>query len=444
MAIRFVRAKAGFSAARTGLIPPKISMVCVGLSLLVILPFAVSKATAQTATQVPAPAPNPAATQIQTDAQDFQAWLAEFKREARAKGISQEVLDSSFKNIAPVKRVVELDRKQPEFSLTFWTYLNRSVNEARVKKAQELMAQHAELLAKVEKKYGVQARFLVSFWGLESNFGSNTGGFKVISALTTLAYDARRSEFFRGQLMGALEIIENGDIATAQMTGSWAGAMGQVQFIPSTFLGHAVDGDGDGRRDLWNSLPDIFSSAANFLSNLGWNDKETWGREVKLPAGFDLELVGFQTKKPITAWQALGIRRADGRNLPLAQIEGSIVLPAGHKGPAFLVYGNFRATLKWNNSIFYAIAVGHLADRIEGKGLLLAKAPLNDKPLLRDEIKEIQALLNRLGYDVGKPDGVPGRQTRAGIKAFQRKSTIPADGYADIDLLERLRLATAN
>lgn len=266
----------------------------------------------------------------------------------------------------------------------------------------------------------------------------------MISALTTLAYDARRSDFFRGQLLGALQIIDNGDIATSQMTGSWAGAMGQVQFIPSTFLGHAVDADGDERRDLWNSLPDIFSSAANFLSNLGWNDQETWGREVTLPAGFDLELVGFQTKKPIKSWQALGVRRADGRNLPQADVEGSLVLPAGHKGPAFLVYGNFRATLKWNNSIFYAIAVGHLADRIEGKGKLLAKAPANDKPLLRAEIKEIQALLNRLGYEVGAPDGVAGRQTRAGIKAFQRKSAIPADGYADVELLDRLRSAAAN
>lgn len=441
MAFRFVRAAAAVTTRCNRMICPLLSIALLGSTLLTL---SASDTIAQAVAQNTTTESNSAAPGRQSEDQAFQAWLAEFKQEARAKGISQEVLDTSFKDIAPVKRVVELDRKQPEFSLTFWTYLNRSVNDARVKKAQDLMAEHADLLTQVEKKYGVQARFLVSFWGLESNFGSNTGGFKVISALTTLAYDARRSEFFRGQLMGALQIIDNGDIATSQMTGSWAGAMGQVQFIPSTFLGHAVDGDGDGRRDLWKSLPDIFSSAANFLSNLGWDDNETWGREVKLPAGFDLELVGFQTQKPVTAWQALGIRRADGRNLPIAEVEGSILLPAGHKGPAFLVYGNFRATLKWNNSIFYAIAVGHLADRIEGKGPFLAKAPLNDKPLLRDEIKEIQALLNRLGYDVGKPDGVPGRQTRAGIKAFQRKSTIPADGYADIDLLERLRLATTN
>lgn len=369
----------------------------------------------------------------------FTAWLEDFKREALAKGISQNVLDDTFAGVRPVPRVIELDRRQPEFTLTFWTYLNRAVNEKRVQKARQLMTTHAGVLREAERKYGVQARFLVSFWGLESNFGSNTGGFSVISALTTLAHDPRRSGFFRGQLLDALTIIDNGDIAPAQMSGSWAGAMGQVQFIPSTFLGHAVDADGDGRRDLWNSLPDVFNSAANFLSNLGWDDSETWGREVKLPEGFDLELVGFGHKKPIGEWQALGVRRADGRDLPRAAIEGSIVLPAGHKGPAFLVYGNFRATLKWNNSILYAIAVGHLADRIAGKGKLLTEAPLNETPLRRAEIEEIQKLLNQLGHDVGKPDGVAGRQTRAGIKAFQRRFEMPADGYPDTTLLQRLR-----
>lgn len=384
-----------------------------------------------------------AGNQSQTASDSFSAWLEDFKREARAKGISQSVLDSSFAGVQPVARVIELDRRQPEFSLTFWTYLNRAVNEKRVQKARELMAKHAGVLREAERKYGVQARFLVSFWGLESNFGSNTGGFSVISALATLAHDPRRNDFFRGQLLDALTIIDNGDIAPEQMSGSWAGAMGQVQFIPSTFLGHAVDADGDGRRDLWNSLPDVFNSAANFLSNLGWDDSETWGREVKLPAGFDLELVGFGTKKPIGEWQALGIRRADGRDLPRATIEGSIVLPAGHKGPAFLVYGNFRATLKWNNSILYAIAVGHLADRIAGKGKLLTEAPANDTPLRRSEIEEIQKLLNQLGHDVGKPDGVAGRQTRAGIKAFQRRFEMPADGYPDVTLLQRLRREAA-
>jgi membrane-bound lytic murein transglycosylase B len=379
----------------------------------------------------------------ETSSEDFSAWLAEFKREAQAKGISPQVLDTAFQGVEPLPRVIELDRRQPEFTLTFWNYLNRSVDQARVDKARSLMAEHAKLLQDVERKHGVQARFLVSFWGLESNFGTHTGGFPVVSALTTLAFDARRSEFFRTQLLGALTIIDNGDIVPAQMTGSWAGAMGQVQFIPSTFLAYAVDGDGDGRRDLWHSHPDIFSSAANFLKNIGWNDRETWGREITLPAGFDLELVGLQTRKPIGDWQKLGVRRADGRDLPQGSVEGSIVLPAGYKGPAFLVYGNFRATLKWNNSILYAIAVGHLADRIDGGGELLSKAPAEEAPLRRSEIEEIQTLLNQLGHDVGTPDGVPGQQTRAGIKAFQRRSEMPADGYPDSDLLERLRAAKA-
>lgn len=400
-----------------------------GASLIIPGP---SGAQAQTAAE-------PANAQNQTADDGFAAWLEDLKREARARGISQAVLDSSLNDVRPVPRVIELDRRQPEFTLTFWTYLNRAVNEKRVERARQLMTRHASLLRDAERRYGVQARFLVSFWGLESNFGSNTGGFSVVSALATLAHDPRRAAFFRGQLLDALTIIDNGDIAPAQMSGSWAGAMGQVQFIPSTFLGHAVDADGDGRRDLWNSLPDVFNSAANFLSNLGWDDSETWGREVKLPAGFDLELVGFGQKRPIGEWQALGVRRADGRDLPRAAIEGSILLPAGHKGPAFLVYGNFRATLKWNNSILYAIAVGHLADRIAGKGRLLTKAPENETPLRRSEIEEIQRLLNQLGHDVGNPDGVAGRQTRAGIKAFQRRFGMPADGYPDTTLLERLR-----
>ncbi|WP_282608306.1 lytic murein transglycosylase [Pelagibius sp. Alg239-R121] len=436
MTFGFGRALTKLPSLRAGLTSRLLGSAFLGLSLLPLagLQTVGTSAQAQTQTQDQAPA---------TD-QNFSVWLAALKQEALSKGISQGVLDSALKEVEPLARVIELDRRQPEFTLTFWTYLNRAVNEKRVEKARGLMAKHASLLAKTEKKYGVQARFLVSFWGLESNFGSHTGGFSVITALTTLAYDERRSAFFRAQLLDALKIIDSGDIAPAQMSGSWAGAMGQVQFIPSTFRGHAVDADGDGRRDLWNSHPDIFASAANFLSNLGWDDSETWGREVRLPSNFDLELVGFEHKKPIGDWQKMGVRRADGRDLPSAAIEGSLVLPSGHKGPAFLVYGNFRATLKWNNSILYAIAVGHLADRIAGKGKLLTEAPENETPLRRSEIEEIQALLNRLGHDVGKPDGVAGRQTRAGIKAFQRKSEMPADGYPDSDLLKRLRSAAAS
>jgi membrane-bound lytic murein transglycosylase B len=302
-----------------------------------------------------------------------------------------------------------------------------------------LLREHAALLEKVRRRYNVQPRFLVAFWGLESNFGEFTGGLSVIGALATLAYDERRSAFFRAQLLDALRILDQGHIDVANMKGSWAGAMGQLQFIPSTFVGYAVDFDGNGRRDIWNSLPDVFGSAANYLSSIGWRGDETWGREVRLPRDFDWELASLSIRKPISDWQRLGVRRTDGRDLPKADISGSIVLPAGHKGPAFLVYGNFRAILDWNRSILYALAVGHLADRLAGKGPLLSPRPAREQALSRAQVKEMQSLLTGLGYDPGTPDGVVGSQTRAALREFQRQARLAADGYPTPELLKSLR-----
>ncbi|MFD2207533.1 lytic murein transglycosylase [Kiloniella antarctica] len=369
----------------------------------------------------------------------FEQWLHEFKIEAKSKGISDQTLEVSFKDIKPIPKIIEYDRRQPEFTHTFWTYLDRAISAQRIKKAQELQVTHASLLREISKKYGVQSRFLLAFWGLESNFGQHTGGFSVIAADTTLAYDTRRSDFFRTQLLEALRIIQAGHITAENMQGSWAGAMGHLQFIPSTYNLYAVDEDGDGRQDIWNTLPDVFGSAANYLSQIGWDDEHTWGREVALPKGFDWELAGLNTKKTIEEWHRLGVLKISGNRLPSVDLEASLILPSGHKGPAFLVYNNFRKILNWNRSINYALAVGHLSDRIAGKAPLQTKRLEGERPLRRTEVEEIQSLLAQQGYDVGKADGIVGKKTREGIREFQIKAGLPGDGYPNEELLLKLR-----
>ncbi|MCE2510528.1 MAG: lytic murein transglycosylase [Alphaproteobacteria bacterium] len=300
-------------------------------------------------------------------AEEFGAWLSALRAEAEEKGIRAEILDAALRDVTPLERVIELDRSQPEFTLTFDDYLSRVVPASRVNKGRQKLAENRALLQEVAKRYGVQPRFLVAFWGIETDFGRLTGGFSVIQALATLAYDGRRSTFFRKELLAALQILNEEHIAPDAMTGSWAGAMGQSQFMPTTFLGFAVDHDGDGRQDIWTSRGDVFASAANYLAKSGWRGDETWGRAVRLPEGFDSALIGLETEKPIGEWQALGVRRANGNDLPKADLQGSIVLAEGSGGPAFLVYRNYRAILTWNRSTFFAVAVGTLADRIAGR-----------------------------------------------------------------------------
>jgi membrane-bound lytic murein transglycosylase B len=371
-------------------------------------------------------------------AEDFSSWLNELLQEALTKGISEATLQEALDKLEPIPRIIELDRKQPEFTQTFWRYLDARVNENRIERGRTLLKTHKELLDTIEMQYGVQPRFLVAFWGLETNFGDYLGSFPVIGSLATLAYDPRRSDFFRSELLAALSIIDNGHISTANMLGSWAGAMGQPQFMPSTFIRFAVDADGDGRRDIWHSLPDVFASAANFLSESGWQGDKTWGREVKIPSDFDLDLTGLKVKKTLAAWQVLGVRKINGRNLPEVNIKGSIILPAGHEGPAFLVYNNFHTILRWNRSDFYAIAVGHLADRITDSGPFLTPRPASEQPLSRSQVENIQKLLTARGYDPGPIDGVIGSQTHQAIKDFQRATKLPADGHPTPKLLDIL------
>jgi len=379
----------------------------------------------------------PAAAHAQ---EDFATWLTALRAEARSQGISDQTLNAALDGIAPIQRVIELDRDQPEFTQTFWTYLGKRVSASRIERGRALLKKNADLLRRIQAQYGVQARFLVAFWGLETNFGQYMGSFPVIGSLATLAHDPRRSDFFRAELLDALRIVEGGHVSPASMKGSWAGAMGQPQFMPSTFVRHAVDDDGDGKRDIWNSLPDVFASASNFLKRSGWQEGETWGREVTLPSGFDLELGGLKLRRTLDEWQRLGVRHANGSDLPrVAGMQASLILPGGHRGPAFLVYQNFRTIMVWNRSILYAIAVGHLADRLVGLGpLVVAKAPVDDRPLSRTQVVEIQTALAARGFAPGEPDGVVGPMTRQAIKAYQRQTALPPDGHADHALWQRL------
>ncbi len=300
------------------------------------------------------------------DVPEFSDWLAELRVEALAQGISPATLDAALAGIEPIPRVIELDRSQPEGTLTFQQYMERVVPNSRVEKGRRKLAENAAALNAVYKVYGVQPRFIVALWGIETNFGQYTGGFSVIASLATLAHDGRRSAYFRGELLNALRILEEGHIAPKDMMGSWAGAMGQSQFMPSSFLAFARDHDGDGRKDIWDTKADVFASAANYLKRSGWKGDQTWGRPVRLPAAFDPALADLAVRKPLSDWQKMGVRRADGGDLPTRDLMASVVILDGPDGPAFVVYDNFRVILKWNRSTFFAVAVGSLADRLAG------------------------------------------------------------------------------
>ena len=306
---------------------------------------------------------------IAADAQeeDFAAWLTDFRQAALSEGISSETLDAVLPGLTFRTRVVELDRRQPEGTLTYAEYLSRVLPPARVNRGKRLLRKHRALLTEIGETYGVQPRFIVALWGIESDFGRVTGGFPVLDSLATLAFDGRRGEFFRGQLLEALRIVDDGHIQPDKMLGSWAGAMGQSQFMPSSFQQFAVDHDGDGRRDIWGTLPDVFASAANYLAKAGWKHDQTWGRQVRLPEGFDLDLKGLEVKKSLDEWQAVGVRRSNGDDLPTRQLTASLILPGGPGGPAFLTYPNYRVLLKWNRSHYFATTVGQFADLLAAR-----------------------------------------------------------------------------
>jgi len=309
----------------------------------------------------------------------FKEYVIELKAEALAKGYQQQLIDESFHAVKFHQRAVKADRKQPEKVETLDTYLPKRVPSWKVKKARALYKQHHEILNEIGHKYGVQPRFIVALWGLETNFGKFTGGYNVISALSTLAYEGRREVFFKKQLWAALTILAQGHIKADNMKGSWAGAMGQNQFMPTSFLAYAVDGDGDGKKDIWQNQVDIFSSMANYLQKEGWNESLTWGRQVSLPQNFDTQLAipkntgsrknwlaaWDNTEKTLAQWQALGVRRADGTNLPKVNIKAALVFPDDQHGRAYLAYDNYKSLMHWNLSYYFVSSVGHLSDRIK-------------------------------------------------------------------------------
>jgi membrane-bound lytic murein transglycosylase B len=325
------------------------------------------------------PAPITAADQ---DRAKFDIWVKAVYAEGLTRGIKKVTLDAALTGLAPIKRVIQLDRKQPEFTQTFRQYINKRASAWRIRKGRENLRLHEKLLKEIGSKYGVQPRFIVALWGIETSFGRATGGFSVIRALATLAYDGRRSAYFRRELFNALNIIDAGHIAADAMKGSWAGAMGQNQFMPSSFLNFAVDYDRDGRRDIWGTQADVFASSANYLKSSGWRGDQTWGREVKLSEDLKTKVAMLMPKTPprgcralkklsvtktLPEWSKLGVTRAGGKPLPTRPLMASLVLPEGPQGPALLVYRNFRATLRWNCSISFAAVVGILADRLRGR-----------------------------------------------------------------------------
>lgn len=309
----------------------------------------------------------------------FNEYVIELKKEALTQGFSQALIDESFAKVKFHKRAVAADRKQPEKVETLDTYLPKRVSSWKVKKARELYKEHNEILTKIGNDYSVQPRFIVALWGLETNFGKFTGGYNVVSALTTLAYEGRREVFFKKQLWAALTILDEGHITIDNMNGSWAGAMGQNQFMPTSFLAYAVDGDGDGKKDIWQNQVDIFASMANYLQKEGWNEDLTWGRQVKLPQNFDTSLAipkntgsrknwlkaWDNTEKTLAQWQALGVRRTDGTNLPNVNVKAALVLPDDENGRAYLAYANYKSLMHWNLSYYFVSSVGHLSDRIK-------------------------------------------------------------------------------
>ena len=298
---------------------------------------------------------------------DFAMWLQDLRAEAVTLGIRAPALDAALTGLQPLPRVIELDRKQPEETFTYAQYLERMLPASRIHKGRRLLNEHRALLQDIGAKYGVPPEVIVALWGMETDFGRLTGNFPVLAALATLAYDGRRSALFRHELLDALKIVDAGYVRPEAMLGSWAGAMGQNQFMPSSFLQYAVDYDGDGRRDIWTTLADVFASTANYLARSGWQERETWGHRVVLPAGFEAPPSGDQMSKPATAWQALGLRRADGGVLPNGPDPALLVLPAGVTGPAFLVYQNYQVLLKWNRSTYFVLTVCQFADQLAGR-----------------------------------------------------------------------------
>lgn len=364
----------------------------------------------------------------------------EWQQQARSLGLSAEIADSLIPKLEHVPRVLELDRRQPEFTESFANYFNTRVSDTRIERGRELLKEHAALLNRLTREYGVPGQYLIAFWGLETNYGSYKGTMSTLNSLATLACDPRRKDFFTSQLFDAFYLLQDYKLDPGSMVGSWAGAVGHTQFMPGNYRRYAVDGDGDGKIDLWNSIPDALTSAANFLKNLGWQSGERWGREVRLPENFPYIELAEKRKRALKEWRQLGVMTAQGAKLPMADMQATLILPAGHTGPAFLAYDNFNVIMGWNRSEFYALSVGHLADRINGAGRLVVEPPAQSR-LTIAQVQALQEKLKELGLLDGQADGILGPATRQSIRAYQQKQGMIPDGFPDASLFKALNVS---
>lgn len=371
-------------------------------------------------------------------ADGFDRWVTQLWPEARALGVSRATFDTAFRGVRPDETIHQAAGNQPEFVRPIWQYMERAVSDQRVATGRERSFEFDNLLNAIEAVYGVDRHVVMAIWGMESNYGGHLGDKNVIQALATLGYQGRRQRFGRRQLLAALQILERRDITPDLMTGSWAGAMGHTQFIPTTYNAYAVDFDGDGRRDIWLTIADALGSTANYLRVSGWQPDRPWGYEVIVPQNFDYSVIGG-ARRSVSQWQRLGLRLPGGAALLHPDDEADLILPSGAAGPAFLTLRNFRAILRYNNATAYALSVGHLSDRLRGAGGFSMAWPVHVLPLTNSQKVELQNMLNRAGFSVGTADGVIGPQTRAGIRRYQTSVGLIPDGYPSVPLLNRLK-----
>jgi len=369
----------------------------------------------------------------------YDTWVAGFRARASASGISQSTLSVAFRNAGYLPGVIERDRNQTEFTRTLEDYLAIAASDDRVSTGKTMLHKHASVLSQIEAQYGVEPNVVTAIWGLESRYGARRGNVPVISALSTLAYDGRRGAFFESQLMAALKILQNGDVSAANMTGSWAGAMGHTQFIPTSYQAYAVDFRGDGRRDIWSDDPtDALASTAAYLKRSGWTRGQPWGVEVKLPDRFNTGQTGRGTKRSPSDWAAQGVRDMNGRVVP-DHGAASILIPAGAAGPAFMVFRNFTVISRYNNSTLYVIGIGHLSDRLVGGPPIRGSFPPDAQGMTIGDRRELQQRLTDAGFDTDGADGVIGSNTRAAISGYQRKHGLAVTGEPSLELLQHLR-----
>jgi lytic murein transglycosylase len=390
-------------------------------------------------TCLPALAQTPAFAPSAQSSPEFTQCLGGLKSSAQSAGVQAVTFDRLTQGLTPDMSVIEKLNFQPEFSTPIWDYLSGLVDEERVQQGQAMLKQHAGVLDRVQQRYGVPPETVVAVWGVESNFGQSLGKYPLVQALGTLSCYGRRQAFFRGELYSAMRILQAGHVAPERLIGSWAGAFGHTQFMPSTFERLAVDGDGDGKRDLMDNTTDALASTANYLAKAGWQSGQPWGFEVRLPASFSTDGEGRRSKRPMSEWVARGVRRIDGSALPAQLGSAGLMTPSGPKGPAFLVFKNFDAIYSYNAAESYGLAIAHLSDRLRGAGPFITAWPTDDPGLSRAERRELQGLLVLRGHDIGAVDGMLGDKSRAAIRVEQTRLGQEVNGRGGMKLLKTLR-----